>query len=216
MLQLPSQKKPITIDIFRALSATAHQYDLPFNYLGTVISTNFKYQSFNTNMTTLGTKNGYEFLWKEAEANLPAPLAQFTFLNDRSFYTISSAIKDTAKVYFTRTGANDPNFNLRRDPSYILRSNGTNKTFINVIEIHGNYSAEAEVAGAAYSSVSAVTTLQDDENYTAIEVTVANKKLFIVQANKNFDSNANHTLKINGTDIKWTGPYQVLYNAKKL
>jgi len=44
-----------------------------------------------------------------------------------------------------------------------LRSNGSNKTFINVIEIHGNYNAEAEVAGAAYSSVSAITTLQDDE-----------------------------------------------------
>jgi len=213
MLKLPGETKPLTIDIFRALANGPHQYDLPFNYLGTVVSTNFKYNAFTNSQKTLGSKNGYQFLWKEAEATLNNPFAQFTFLNGRSFYTISSLTGDSSNIYFTRMGANDPDFNLRRDPSYIIRTKGTNQTFLNVVEIHGNYSEIAEVASASYSSVSKVETLQDDENYTAGMITFKGKNLIVIQANKNFDINAKHNFSREGININWVGPYCIQYDG---
>ena len=216
MLMLPGESKPLTVDFFRAIADAPHQYDLPFNYSGTVVSTNFKYNSFTTSQTTLGSKNGYQFLWKEAEAKLNTPFAQFTFLNGKSFYTISSLIRDSSQIYFTRMGANDPDFNLRRDPSYIIRTKSINQTFINVIEIHGNYSEIAEIASAAYSSVSKVETLQDDENYTAGMITFKGKKLFVVQANKNFDSKTRHNFNKDGINIEWPGPYYAQFDGKQI
>jgi hypothetical protein len=212
MVKLPDQTKPLILDLFKTKATAAHQYDLPFNYSGSVISTNFKYAPAISSMKTLGNKNGYQFLWKEAEGKVSGPMAQFTFLNDKAFYTISSFIADSAQVFFTRTGANDPNFNLRRDPSYIIRTTSVSPTFLNVIELHGNYSPIAELANGAYSSLSSMELLQDDANYTVGKIIYKNKVLLVIQSNNNFDLNKVHVFKAGGQNIEWSGPYAVVYN----
>ena len=212
MIQLPETKKPLTVDFFRALSQHQHQYDLPFQYLGTVINTSFKYQAFTNNQTILGAKNGYQFLWKEAEAKALKLLSQFTFLNNKAYYTISSLTDDSSKIYFTRLGANDPNFNLRRDPAYIIRKNGSNKTFVNVIEIHGNYDTNNEVSNSAYPSVENIALLQDDETYTVAKIIINKKTLLVIQCNGVNETSKKHTLTIDNETINWQGPYTVIYN----
>ncbi len=214
MVQLPDQTKSMIIDLFKTTSTSLHQFDLPFNYSGTVINTNFKYTPAINSMKALGNKNGYQFLWKEAEARLAAPLAQFTFLNDKSFYTISSLVTDSAQIFFTRIGANDPNFNLRRDPSYIFRSKSVSPTFLNVIELHGNYSPTAEVASGAYSSLTGIELLQDDANYTVGKITFKNKSILLVQSNKNIEINQKHVFKKADHDLEWVGPYAIFYNKQ--
>jgi hypothetical protein len=212
MVQLPDQSKPLIIDLFKTTSNNIHQFDLPFNYSGTVISTNFKYLPALNSMKTLGNKNGYQFLWKEAEALVKAPLAQFTFLNDKSFYTISSLVVDSAQFFFTRIGANDPNFNLRRDPSYIMRTKSKSPTFLNVVELHGNYSTVAEVANGSYSSVSSIEMVQNDADYTIGKINFKNKSVLIVQSNKNVESGQKHSINKTDLHLEWVGPYAVFYN----
>lgn len=214
MVQLPSYEKPLMVDLFRAVSATQHQYDLPFQYLGTVINTSFKYKPFTTSQTTLGIKNGYQFLWKEAEANAVKPLSQFTFLNNKTYYTISSLVDDSTKMYFTRLGANDPNFNLRREPAYIVRKKGGNQTFVNVIEIHGKYDGNLESSTDANSSIQKIELLQDDADYSVAKITINNKTLLIAQCNKNVGNAASHSIKITDKTITWLGPYTILYDEK--
>ncbi len=212
MLQLSGSKKPLIIDVFKALSATPHQYDLPFQYMGNVISTSFKYKPFTSTQTTLGTKNGYQFLWKEAEANAKAPLSQFTFLNNQTYCSISSLVDDSTNMFFTRIGANDPNFNLRREPAYILRKKGTNKTFVNVIELHGNFNAISEVSSNTYSSIQKIELQHDDANYTVVKILFNQKELLIVQCNNNVSKNAKHSLLVNQKLINWFGNYTVMYD----
>jgi oligo-alginate lyase len=216
MLLLPERSKPVIVDLFRTISNATHTYDLPFNYSGTVISTNYKFKTHTNNLSTLGTKNGYQHLWKEAEVSVAPPFSQFTFLNSNRFYTISSFNGDSVSIYFTRTGANDPNFNLRRDPSYIIRTKGASKTFVSTIEIHGNYSATAEIASAAYSTISNIKILQDDADYTVASITIDGKNLVVLQANKNIDTKAMHHFTKEGFDIKWNGAYAVFYNNQLL
>jgi hypothetical protein len=210
MLQLPDGKKLIA-DIFKATSAEEHQYDLPFQYSGNLISTSFKYTANTKEQKQLGSKNGYQFLWKEAQASVKDTLAQFTFLNDRTYYTISSLIGGDADLFFTRTGANDPNFNLRREPAYIIRRKGSNQSFINVLEVHGNFDPVIEFSSDSYSVVKEMKLLQNDTDFTVVKIIIGGKALIVAQANKDFTNTA-HT----AGGISWNGPYTVLLEGKKL
>jgi hypothetical protein len=204
------------IDFFRTIADKVHQYDLPLNYVGNLISTNFKYVTHNNSMQTLGAKNGYQHIWKEASAIVKKPLSQFTFLNNQTFYTISSYVKDSAQLFFTRTGANDPNFNLRRESSYITRTLAKNMLALNVVEMHGNFNATSEFTTNAYSSVSSVLPVIDTDEYSGAEVVIGGKHLIVLQSNKIFDNKKIHQLTINGQAFSWEGPFVVYLETKKL
>ena len=216
MIKIPGSSKTIVVDIFKTKADSLHQYDLPFNYLGTLMKTNFKYTPYNTSLSTLGNKNGYQHLFKEAVAQKVAPFTQFTFLNHKTFYTISSLSNDSVDVYFTRIGANDPNFNLRRDPSYILRANNKNQTFINVIEAHGNFDSITEIAKGSTSGVVTIECMQDDENFTAAEIKIDGKILHVIQCNNNFEKNTKHNFSHAGIHLDWTGPCYVEFDGRQL
>ncbi|WP_379707423.1 alginate lyase family protein [Ferruginibacter yonginensis] len=213
VIVLPNAKK-IVVDLFNVNASATHQYDLPFQYKGQFISTNYKYTANTKKQETLGTKAGYQFLWKVASAQVKDTVAQFTFLNKQSYYTVSSLIKGDATILFTNTGANDPNFNIRTEPSMIIRKSGSNECFVNVVEIHGNYDPVNEFSSNSYSSVSAINLLENNQDYTAVAITIAGKKLQLIQSNKDFSTTATHQIKNNQINIKWVGPYTVLYDGK--
>jgi hypothetical protein len=159
MIQPEGFSKPLVIDIFEAASDKERQYDLPFYYLGHLISTNLKYTAYSTSREPLGSKNGYQYLWKEAKAfaKPDSESASVTFLNGNRFYTITnSSLSDNTHYYFNRLGANDPNFNLRNDPSFMIREKGKNALFVSVIEPHGKFNPKEEY------------TIQSESNFESI------------------------------------------------
>lgn len=211
MLQLPEGKK-IIIDIFNAASTVEHQYDLPFQYNGQFIHTSFKYDANTKKQETLGTKNGYQFIWKEAEATVVDSIAQFTFLNNNTYYTLSTLVQGAAQIFFTRSGADDPNFNLRHEPAMIIRKKGKDELFINVIEVHGKYDPVNEFSSNSYPVVNQIKILQNDASYSVAEIMLGNKKIQIAQCNNNFDKKQNHVSQ----GLNWEGPFLVMYNEKKI
>ena len=75
-------------------------------------------------------------------------------MNNYKFYTLTSVTNTNDELLFTRIGANDPEFNLRRDPALILRRKNTKNTlFVSTIEAHGNYSPVSESAVNSKSSI---------------------------------------------------------------
>jgi hypothetical protein len=215
LLQLPGGKK-LVADIFNIYADTAHQYDLPFQYKGQVIHTSFKYQAHLNKMTALGSKNGYQYLWKEAEAKVADTLAQFTFLNGRTYYSISTLVQDSATLLFTRTGANDPNFNLRREPAFIIRKKGKDQSFINVVEIHGKMDPVIEISSQSYPSVQQIKLLQQSNDFTVVQIKLDGKELLIAQCNKDFAPKTKHITGNEGRKLEWAGPYAVWYEGKQL
>lgn len=215
MITLPTGKK-LVADIFNTTSNEAHQFDLPFQYNGQLIATNFKYNANTRSQEALGKKNGYQFLWKEATAEVKDTTIQLTFLNDRTYYSISSLVEGNASVFLTRSGANDPNFNLRREPAYIIRKNAASPSFISVIEIHGKYDPVLEFSSNAYPAVNSIQLLQNDSQFTVAEMMVGDKKMVIAQCNNDFDKQAKHSITHNGLVINWTGAYTVLFDGKPL
>ncbi len=211
MLQLPGGNRMVA-DIFNVQSDKEHKYDLPFQYNGSLISTSVKYQAYDKKLEPLGKKNGYQFLWKEASGLAADTTVQLTFLNNNTYYTISTLVQDTAEVIFTRTGANDPNFNLRHEPAFIVRKTGRDQSFINVIEIHGKFDPVYEFSSNAYPSVKQIKLLQQDKEYSVAEIMIGAKRLLIAQCNNNVDAQKRHSAQ----GISWMGPFIVMFDGKRL
>jgi hypothetical protein len=208
LLQLPDNNK-LLIDLFSVNASGKHQYDLPFPYYGQIIQTNFKYKAFTAKQETVGTKNGYQFLWKTAAADIKDSMAQVTFLNGNSFYTISSYTPDSAKIIFTKLGANDPDFNLRTDPSVIVRRNATSTLFFNVVEIHGNYDTVNEFSTGSYTKVKNLNVLLHDESYTICTLRWNNEKITIAQSNANNSTTQQHRVTVQNSTYEWKGVYNI-------
>ncbi len=201
-------EKPYLLDIMKITSNTANQYDFPYYYFGQILETNFEYNTPAT-LKPLGSKNGYQHLFVEGLGNPKEENSKFSWMNHRKFYTLTTVTNNKDELLFTRIGANDPEFNLRRDPAFLLRrKDSKNTTFISLIEPHGSYSPISESAVNSKSSVKTIKVILDSKDYTTVEITHlnGNRKLFIT-SNTNASKEAKHNLKIDDKNYEWSGSY---------
>ena len=201
-------EKPYVLDFMKVVSNKANQYDFPYYFLGQVLNTSFEYNVPET-LKALGTKNGYQHLYVEGSALALEENSKLSWLNKGKFYTLTAVTDKTDELLFTRIGANDPEFNLRREAALMLRRKNTkNSLFVSAIEAHGSYSSVSESAVNSNSNIAKLKVVLDTVDYTAVLITTVNgnTKLFIT-ANTYASKEAKHSLKINDKDYEWSGPY---------
>ena len=204
-------RKPLLIDIFKLTSEQENQYDLPVWFLGHLLSASFEYDKEAESLTTLGSDHGYQHIWREATGHSDKESAQITWFGNRKFYTLTSATDTTDELIFVKTGANDPDFNLRYDPALIHRKKGAKDAlFVSAIESHGLYNPVSEISSDPFSGLEKIEVLHDSVDYTAIKLTGKSQKSWmIVVSNEDNDPMSKHQLKINSQTIEWTGPIQM-------
>ena len=201
-------EKPYMLDIMKVTSNKANQYDFPYYFLGQVLKTNFEYKIPET-LKALGSKNGYQHLYLEGSTKASSENSKFSWLNKGKFYSLTSVTNTNDEILFTRIGANDPEFNLRREAALMLRRKNTKNTlFVSAIEAHGSYSPVSESAVNSNSSIKELKVVLDTEDYTAIQITniKGNVKLFIT-ANTDASKEAKHNVKIYDRNYEWSGSY---------
>ncbi|MBC2844127.1 alginate lyase family protein [Winogradskyella flava] len=201
-------EKPFMLDIMKVTSKKANQYDFPYYYFGQVIQTNFEYKTPET-LKPLGPRNGYQHLFVESMANAKNENSKFTWMNNQKFYTLTTLTNNKDELLFTRIGANDPEFNLRRDPGLLLRRKNTKNTiFVSVIETHGSYSPITESAVNSKSNMSELKVVYNSEDYTAIKLTHVNGKVqLFITVNRETSKEKKHNLKIDNKNYEWSGSY---------
>lgn len=201
-------EKPIVLDIFRVESGSQNTYDLPFYYMGQILEATFDYDA-PSSLSALGDSHGYQHLYVEGEGSVKeSGLSQMTWMQDHNYYTLSLATQNDDELMLTRIGANDPEFNLRRDPGLMLRREKEDTVFVSVVEPHGGYNPVTERSVNANSHVKSITVLATDGDYTAVEIlTHEDRKFIFVVSNKDNSKAQAHSLNISGRDIVWTGPY---------
>lgn len=203
-------ENPLLIDLMEFNSNKIHQFDMPFYYHGHIMNVNFEY-STPESLSTLGTANGYQHLWKEGHSTtLKDNTLQATWRSHNTFYTLSTLSKAHDEFIFARIGANDPEFNLRKDPVFIVRKpKAQNDVFINIIEAHGSYNTVSEVAKNASSTIRQIGTIETkDKNYIAWSISTINEhKHSFVFCTTNSDRKKSHTINLNGKSLTWVGPY---------
>jgi hypothetical protein len=137
-------------------------------------------------------------------------------MNGKTFYSLSSLIQDSAKLFFARSGANDPDFNLRHDPVFVIRKNANNQTFVSVLEIHGKYDPVMETSSGGNAAVQQISLLQDNQDQTIARVLINGNSLLICESRNNLEKTSQHQYELGGQKFEWIGPYAIFYNGRKL
>ena len=212
-LVLIEDTKPLVLDLFKITSKEKNDYDLPFYFNGDVMSTSFQYQNEEI-LKPMGKKHGYQHVWKEASGIVNSDSLSFAWFQKGSFRTLYAASQAGDSIYFGRVGANDPHFNLRRDPVFIIRRKNTDNTlFANVYEIHGNYTPVDEIATEAFGSLKSVKIIHDSKDYTVVQINYKEgKSSFFAMANHDKNPDVKHTL--DAFKLSWVGPTLFLKEKK--
>ncbi len=202
---------PILIDIFKATSEKKHQYDLPIWFQGHLLLTNFDYKKEATTLNTLGDAHGYQHVWKEATGKAEGNMAHVNWFSNGKFYSMTSAVTPDDELIFARLGANDREYNLRHDPAFIIRrKDNKDATFVSIIEPHGRYSLATELAEQPFTSIEKLSILQDDDNYTIIQFSNKEGKVWTLSlAHNDASETSKHRVKVDATFFEWTGVYQL-------
>ena len=205
-------ENPLIIDLFSIQAPEGTRYDMPLYYNGELMSTNQDLQTYSI-LNPMGEHDGYQHLWLEGQAGLSGDAYRMTWFNAKKFYTVASAFQDGDQALLTRIGANDPNFNLRRDPGLIHRRIDGNTLFATLYEIHGQYSYSTEIPINSLTSISEIQILHQSADYAAVSFELKNEESYLFAISQN-DSNENqtHTLLLDSKELEWTGP---IYFSKR-
>lgn len=208
VINTQNYEKPFVLDLMKVSSDATNQYDLPFYFMGQVIDTNFDYDS-PSSLNPIGDSNGYQHLYLERVGKPASENAALTWLDNGKFYTLTTMSDVSDELIFSRLGANDPEFNLRRDAGFMIRrKDARNTVFVSVIEPHGSYDPVTEFSVNSDSNIARLNILHDDQSYTAISIedVQGNTALFILSGEDAF-ADSQHRLEIEGEVFEWTGPY---------
>ena len=203
---------PLLLDIFRVGAATPAQYDLPTWFQGQLMSTNFDYTTAVFRQRPLGKAHGYQHLWCEAVGQTDQGIAQVGWFGNGKFYTQTSVVGATDSLLFVRLGANDPYFNLRRDPGFLIRRQATaGSLFVSVLETHGSYSPVAEIPLEPYGTIADLAVRYQDDNYTLVTFSQLNGATWtVLLANEDAADEHPHEVRV-GTEVyRWQGPFKLI------
>jgi oligo-alginate lyase len=168
--------KPLIIDVFKVQSNKEHQYDLPYWYQGHITNTPFTVDVNKTKLEPLGKENGYQHIWLNAKGQSNTGTASITFLQNKRFYTTSFLADSATQVQFVTIGANDPNFNLRNEKGFIISTpRATNRTFVSLIESHGNTNPTAETTSGFMGKITSIKMLTDRDDITSFQFSTGDK-----------------------------------------
>ena len=196
---------PVILDVFRLASEKSHRYDYPFHYQGHFLQTNVKLTPHAAERHPLGKRDGYQHLWVEAEGQAQGP-ASFTWLNGKLFYTITTAADDSTRVLFTRIGANDPDFNLRNEPAFMLRQEGATHVFASAIEPHGRWDGVSENTHGGEPFIRSVRVVAATGEGTVVRITgEKNLEWTLMIANAAPAAAAKHTVSTGTETFSWEG-----------
>jgi hypothetical protein len=204
---------PIVLDVLTVQSDNTHQYDLPLQYKGHLINTNFPLESATQVLAPLGKRNGYQHLWLKARAAAAAPLNKVTWLNENGrFYTLSTLTEPGMQVLFTQIGANDPNFQLRSENAFILRIPAARQaSFVSVLEPHGGHDPVSEVTRNADSQIKRIRHVRTN-GIDAVHLQLLNGTAWLLLLNNSVvydDKNVSH-IRFDDKNYAFQGRFKLI------
>jgi hypothetical protein len=211
LVSLPQLDRPLLVDLV-TVSGAAKTIDVPTHYLGQFIEISEPLVA-PTTLVPLGTDSGYQHILEEARTDVVSGAAlKFTWLNANRFYTMFRSATPGDIFFHGRVGANDPDFNLRRDPVLIHRRSpvGERNSFVSVIDSHGSYSPVTELSMGQQSLIRDLDIVFDSLEYTVATITLRSEdSFFLAWAHKEFSSVETHEIQLPSGRLRWTGPQLV-------
>ncbi|GAB1620910.1 hypothetical protein AAOGI_09600 [Agarivorans albus] len=195
---------PLLLDVFRLSSDTEHSYDYALQYQGQIVRCTSDYQT-HKELAPMGDNFGYQHLWNEAQGKA-SENNLVSWLQGNSYYSWISASEANDELFFTRVGANDPEFNLRSETSFILRRQAKSTVFANVLETHGYFNEAVEASTNARGKVNQVTVVVSNDIGSVIEVKGEGIDFTVMLSNqRDVSAETQHTIEHNQQTYCWQG-----------
>lgn len=211
LIQDEAMHHPLLLDLFQVRSDERNMsYDLPYHFDGDILNIGFDYEPFMEQLQPLGEAHGYQHLWKIAEGNPEGKNTSLTWLDNNRIHTLTFASNEDSELILTRSGANDPAFNMRVEPALIIRErNKSNHLFASVLEVHGNQNETTEMVSNQEPSVLSVNTFEAKPGYMAAAFKTRNSTYMFLGVTEKVHSENNHVLQIEGVEYNWKGNYKL-------
>ncbi len=208
LLQGEESKQPYWLDIFRVSGTEAKSADLPFHFASQLLGSSVDLDTKLNGIEPLGKNAGYQHAFLEAAGRIDSTHYEMSWYTDKQFFTQVSTADPSDTLLLARVGANDPDFNLRRDAFHIQRKQqAKDHIFVSVISAHGKYDPVSEIASFPYAEKIIPTVRFQDVSYTAVSVSIEDRtEWLVIIANQNNESELQHSLKIGGQQYSWQGP----------
>lgn len=203
----PELGQPVVIDLMRVNGSQAARYDLPLHYAGHIMTVGFDAQRAVAERPVLGRADGYQHLWVDATTEAEEKSRSLTWLLDGRFYTWRFGASAPSRALLAESGANDPDFNLRREPALIQRVDGQAEvSFFGVLEPHGRYDGTAETVTGADSRIRDIRRLRGADAEVVV-LTLASGKTLALAVADDPEAGASHTVAGDGQTYQWTGAW---------
>jgi hypothetical protein len=205
LVAVPGLERRVVVDLLRAESAQPHRYDLPLHYAGHLIEIGPDFTVNTMVRPVLGGRDGYQHIWVDGTAqDQERPF--ITWQTGNRFHSWHWVPVAGSSVILGESGANDPRFNLRREPMLIQRVESTgNALFAGVLEGHGLYDPDSERVTASRSQISSVTAATVGDADVLIITTGTGARLAVAVAH-DMGPSAQHRVSHAGHMLSWTGP----------
>jgi hypothetical protein len=205
MVGIEGLDAPVVADVMRVQSAASHRYDLPLHYQGHLMRVGPSLKSYATNRPVLGSDNGYQHIWMDAEGLPTAADAFLTWQLGNRFYTWRWVPQSGSQLIIGESGANDPSFNLRREPVLIHRlNNAGDAVFAGILETHGSYDPDLEQVVASDSQIRSLSLESRADADILIVETLAGVRIAAAMAHEP-DPKRTHEAVVGDEKIRWTG-----------
>lgn len=213
LVEVDGLANPLTLDVVHATGSGRHVYDLPLHFSGHIIDSDIPFDRKLAERPVLGKANGYQHLWVDGVGTRDGK-ARLTWMQGSRFYSYHMLPPAGARFIVAESGANDPEFNLRREPALIQRAEGASgATFVSLLEPHGAYDASAETVVASSARVSALDHRKEKDVDLVIVTLVDGRRIAIAVAD-DVSAGTKHSVTIDGRALAWTGAVGRLDLAK--
>lgn len=203
---VPGLEHPVVVDMLRAKADGPRQFDLPLHYNGQLIEVGPELAQNLSERPVLGHDFGYQHVWVDATATPEPGRAFITWQTGDRFYTWRWVPQPGAQLILAESGANDPNFNLRREPFLIQRLTGARQAlFAGVLESHGRYDGGAEQVVASASQIRQARAIALPGYDLMVIETLKGARVVVAVAADVAPGKA-HSITVDGQPLAWTGP----------
>jgi len=214
LLRHPELGLPVVLDLLQVHGDNAARYDLPLHFNGHIVTTGFEAEHFTSQRPVLGKDNGYQHLWLDARSKPGSEPRTLAWLLDGRFYTYRFGSSAPAQAMLVESGANDPEFNLRREPALLQRVEGQKDvTFFSVLEPHGEYNGTAEYVHGADSRIKNIVRTRGNDA-EVIELRLASGARIALGVADDSAAKGEHSVTIDGYAYRWSGSHARMDRSK--
>ncbi len=207
LLKHPELGLPVVLDLLQVSADKAARFDLPLHFNGHIVSTGFEAERFVDQRPVLGRENGYQHLWLDARSQADSDPRTLAWLLDGRFYSYRFGSSAPSQALLVESGANDPEFNLRREPALVQRVDGQRAvSFFSVLEPHGEYNGTAEYVHGADSQIRDLKRARGSDA-ELVEATLASGARIALGVADDSSADVEHTVNVDGRSYRWRGSH---------